>query len=67
MTDADAICPHCGGPLIEDDEVLELLEELVELKRAKDSGRPPAEYPRLKVIAWTKAFRLLGVPGEPKP
>lgn len=45
----------------------ECLEELVELKRLKDSLGATAEYERRKLAAWRCAFRACGRHEEPKP
>lgn len=69
MKTDEATCNACGAPVVTmDDQATQVLEELVELKRAKDAGTAePTDYQRRKIIAWRNAFRLFGIHEEPKP
>lgn len=61
------VCAYCHQQQwIDGAKAEEVLAELVELKRMKDSGSCLAEYERRKLIAWRNAFRLLGIHDDPK-
>lgn len=47
--------------------VEDCLQELVELKRLKDSMGITPEYERRKITAWRNAFRACDRHEEPKP
>jgi hypothetical protein len=71
---AQAICEQCfsllrGGavPLDCFCGAQDVLEELVELKRLKDTSGDSPEYQRRKLLAWREAFRVCGIIEEPKP
>jgi hypothetical protein len=73
MNGPRVLCIACAKHIGPDDEytsngpAFAVLEQLVELKRMKDTGGATPEYERQKAIAWREAFRVCGVVGEPKP
>jgi len=47
-------------------DATEILRELVELKRMKDTTGASEEYRRRKALAWRRAFVHFNAPGDPK-